>query len=173
MEEAKTMKTPMSSSIKLDMDEKGTSVNSTMYRGMIGERQGPPGLRASALLRHLSLSRGGSLKGECRLLFLGDLWLGGPVLFTVRGVEIRLSPESICRILNIPSVGLRVYEAKAWPLCRDSSLERLSKVVWTRLCPGDGQTISTQPDLAQPSPSSHDLLHLIATRRTSRRGLLP
>ena len=38
--------------------------------------------------------------------------LGGPVLSIVRGVEIRLSPESICRILNIPSVGLRVYEAK-------------------------------------------------------------
>ncbi|KAL6311011.1 hypothetical protein AAG906_018996 [Vitis piasezkii] len=35
MEEAKTMKTPMSSSIKLDKDEKGKSVNSTMYRGMI------------------------------------------------------------------------------------------------------------------------------------------
>ena len=36
MEEAKTMKTPMSSSIKLDKDEKGKSINSTMYRGMIG-----------------------------------------------------------------------------------------------------------------------------------------
>ena len=36
MEEAKTMKTPMSSSIKLDMDEKGKPVNSTMYRSMIG-----------------------------------------------------------------------------------------------------------------------------------------
>ncbi|RVW19379.1 Retrovirus-related Pol polyprotein from transposon RE1 [Vitis vinifera] len=35
MEEAKTMKTPMSSSIRLDMDEKGKPVNSTMYRGMI------------------------------------------------------------------------------------------------------------------------------------------
>ena len=33
----------------------------------------------------------------------------------VRGVKIRLSSESICRILNIPSVGLQVYEAKAWP----------------------------------------------------------
>ena len=41
--------------------------------------------------------------------------LGGPVLSTVREVEIRLSPESICRILDIPSVGFRVYEAKAWP----------------------------------------------------------
>ena len=41
--------------------------------------------------------------------------LRGPVLSIVRGVEIRFSPESICRILDIPSVGLRVYEAKAWP----------------------------------------------------------
>ena len=29
------MKTPMSSSIKLDKDEKGQSIDSTMYRGMI------------------------------------------------------------------------------------------------------------------------------------------
>ena len=36
MEKAKTMKTPMSSSIKLDKDEKGQSIDSTMYRGMIG-----------------------------------------------------------------------------------------------------------------------------------------
>ena len=41
--------------------------------------------------------------------------LGGPVLSTVRRVEIRLSPKSICRILDIPSVGLQVYEAKTWP----------------------------------------------------------
>ena len=33
----------------------------------------------------------------------------------MRKVDIRLSPESICRILEIPSVGLRVYEAKVWP----------------------------------------------------------
>ena len=36
MEEAKTMKTPMSSSIKLDKNEKGKSIDFTMYRGMIG-----------------------------------------------------------------------------------------------------------------------------------------
>ena len=36
MEEAKTMKTLMSSSIKLDKDEKGKSIYLTMYRGMIG-----------------------------------------------------------------------------------------------------------------------------------------
>ncbi|RVW77706.1 putative mitochondrial protein [Vitis vinifera] len=35
MEEAKIMNTPMSSSIKLDKDEKSKSINSTMYRGMI------------------------------------------------------------------------------------------------------------------------------------------
>ncbi|KAL6313474.1 hypothetical protein AAG906_005420 [Vitis piasezkii] len=35
MEETKIMKTPMSSSIKLDKDEKGKSIDSTMYRGMI------------------------------------------------------------------------------------------------------------------------------------------
>ncbi|RVW87583.1 hypothetical protein CK203_041166 [Vitis vinifera] len=43
IEEAKTMKTPMSSSIKLDMDEKGKPVNSTMYRGMIVERKSTSG----------------------------------------------------------------------------------------------------------------------------------
>ena len=36
MEETKTMKTPTSSSIELDKDEKGKSIDSTMYRGMIG-----------------------------------------------------------------------------------------------------------------------------------------
>ena len=33
----------------------------------------------------------------------------------VRGVEIRLSLKSICHILDIPSIGLCVYEAKVWP----------------------------------------------------------
>ena len=33
----------------------------------------------------------------------------------VRGVEIRLSPKSICHIFYIPSVGLWVYEFKVWP----------------------------------------------------------
>ena len=36
MEEAKAIRTPMSSSIKLDKKEKGKSIDSTMYRGMIG-----------------------------------------------------------------------------------------------------------------------------------------
>ena len=56
--------------------------------------------------------------------------LGGPVLSTVRGVKIRLSPESICRILDISSVGLQAYEAKAWPTV--SGFE--PKEVVQRLC---------------------------------------
>ena len=38
--------------------------------------------------------------------------IGRPVMSTIRGVEIRLSLESICHILDIPSVGLQVYESK-------------------------------------------------------------
>ena len=34
---------------------------------------------------------------------------------TVKGVEIILIPKSIYRILDIISVGLRVYESKVWP----------------------------------------------------------
>ena len=56
--------------------------------------------------------------------------LGGPILSTVRGVEIRLSLESICRILDILSVGLRVYEAKAWP----TMLEFEPREAVQRLC---------------------------------------
>ncbi|WJZ91584.1 hypothetical protein VitviT2T_010642 [Vitis vinifera] len=41
--------------------------------------------------------------------------LGGPIISTVRGVEIQLDPKSICRILDIALVGLSVYESKAWP----------------------------------------------------------
>ncbi|RVW66989.1 hypothetical protein CK203_065120 [Vitis vinifera] len=57
MEESKTMKTPMSSSIKLDKYEKGKSIDSTMYRGMIGESRQPLGHRASTQLSRLSLLR--------------------------------------------------------------------------------------------------------------------
>ena len=35
MEKVKTIKTPMSSPIKLDKNEKGKSIDSTMYKGMI------------------------------------------------------------------------------------------------------------------------------------------
>ena len=41
--------------------------------------------------------------------------LGGLIISTVIGVEIQLDPKSICRIFDIPPVGLRVYESKVWP----------------------------------------------------------
>ena len=41
--------------------------------------------------------------------------MGSPIASTVRGVEIRLDPESICRIFDIAPVGLRVYNSKMWP----------------------------------------------------------
>ncbi|KAL6315977.1 hypothetical protein AAG906_014902 [Vitis piasezkii] len=186
------MKTPITSSIKLDKDEKGKSINSTMYRGMIGsllyltasrpdiiylkgtmdiglwypkgdnfeligfsdadfagckverkntsgtchflghslvswhskkqnsvalstveakyiavdlERRQPLGLRASAMLSHLSLIRRRLTER------LADLLDSGACILFMN----RLSPESICCIFDIPSVGLRVYESKVWP----------------------------------------------------------
>ena len=41
--------------------------------------------------------------------------IGGPIISIVRGVEIRLDPESIYRIFDIAPVGLKVYESKIWP----------------------------------------------------------
>ena len=41
--------------------------------------------------------------------------LSGPLISTIKGVEIQLDSESICRIFNIPLVGLKVYESKTWP----------------------------------------------------------
>ena len=41
--------------------------------------------------------------------------LGGSIISTVRGVEIQLDLESICRIFNIVPVGLKMYESKVWP----------------------------------------------------------
>ena len=40
--------------------------------------------------------------------------MGGPIISTIRGVEIRLDPEDICCIFDIPPIGLRVYESKMW-----------------------------------------------------------
>ncbi|RVW90405.1 hypothetical protein CK203_045731 [Vitis vinifera] len=208
MEEAKTMKTPMSSSIKIDLDEKGKPVNSTMYRdhfGQISDRLQVMDLILGRLEVGFDLNPGFQLLGVFNLciahlkvgsasspretgtsraqgkrpaepyqpeqteahrnerydttlfssienyqcynpkfaqrkvvlgrnvnspnfstsaglpdsgvgfLFWVTYGLGGPILSTVRGIKIKLSPESICRILDIPLVGLRVYEAKTWP----------------------------------------------------------
>ena len=41
--------------------------------------------------------------------------IGGPIISTIRGVEIRLDPKNISHIFDIAPVGLRVYESKIWP----------------------------------------------------------
>ena len=51
--------------------------------------------------------------------------LGGPVLSIVRGVEIRLSPESICSFSTFLQLDFECMRPRRGPLCRDSSLERL------------------------------------------------
>ena len=45
--------------------------------------------------------------------------LGGPIISIVREVEIQLDLESICNILDIALVGLKVYESKVWPTVQD------------------------------------------------------
>ena len=50
--------------------------------------------------------------------------LGGPIISTVRGVEIQLDLESICCILDIAPIGLRrCMSPRFGPLCWVLSLE--------------------------------------------------
>ena len=59
--------------------------------------------------------------------------LGGPIISTVRGVEVQLDPESICRILDIALIGIRVYESKVWPTVRGfkprEAIQRMCELV--------------------------------------------
>ena len=73
--------------------------------------------------------------------------LGGPIISTVRGVEIQLDPKSICRILDIALVGLSVYESKAWP--NVSGFE--PRKVIQRIC----RLANTQ---GMDKPSAHNLI---------------
>ena len=41
--------------------------------------------------------------------------MGSLIISTMRGVEIRLDPETICLIFDIALIGLIVYESKMWP----------------------------------------------------------
>ncbi|KAL6349475.1 hypothetical protein AAG906_034132 [Vitis piasezkii] len=105
----------MSSSIKLDKDEKGKSIYSTMCRSMIGHR-------TSAQLSHLSQRfakrRGLTPPYSAPWRIISDTsktfysratyGIGGPIISIVREVEIHLDPESICRIFDIAPIGLRI-----------------------------------------------------------------
>ncbi|KAL6349634.1 hypothetical protein AAG906_035795 [Vitis piasezkii] len=106
------MKTLRSSSIKLDKDEKGKSIDSTMYRGMIGERQPPPGLKASALLSYhnrissrLAERRGTTLLSSVLSKTVrGDIWTDG--MATSGDYFGAHLPDSVCSIL-LPRGGHR------------------------------------------------------------------
>ena len=92
--------------------------------------------------------------------------LGGPILSTVRGVEIRLSLESIYHILDIPSVGLRVYEAKAWPTVPGFE----SREAIQRLCGlADAQGMG-KPSTHSLTVPSRVLHHMICSILLPRRG---
>ena len=72
--------------------------------------------------------------------------IGGPIISTVRGVEIRLDLENIYHIFNIAPIGLKVYESKIWPTM--SGFE--PREVIQRMCrPADAQGIG--------KPSAHSL----------------
>ncbi|RVW67593.1 hypothetical protein CK203_065412 [Vitis vinifera] len=133
MEEAKT---PMSSTIKLDKDEKGKSIDSTMYRGMIESHLSV----VKRILRYLKGTMDiGLWMGWLPMVTVSELifstlvrafylrttyGIGGPIISTIRGLEIQLDLESIFRIFNIALIGLRVYESKIWPIMPSLSLER-------------------------------------------------
>ena len=73
--------------------------------------------------------------------------IGGLITSVVRGVKIRLNPESIYRIFDIAPIGLRVYESKIWPIVpRFEPREAIQRIFLTSKCPWDGQTLNTQID---------------------------
>ncbi|KAL6327235.1 hypothetical protein AAG906_015585 [Vitis piasezkii] len=163
MEKAKTMKIPMSASIKLDEDEKGKSIDSTMYRGMISSllhlTASRPDIMYSVCLRarfqsypkesHLSVVKRilKYLKGtmDIGLCFSASSNVDPSSFLHVQGFRceplssiastplfalapssmaprqeptisrIELNVDSICRILGVPTFGLRIYESKVWP----------------------------------------------------------
>ena len=53
--------------------------------------------------------------------------MGGLITSTFSGVEIRLDPESICRIFNIARLDSEYMSLRCGPLCWVLSLERLFK----------------------------------------------
>ncbi|RVW12790.1 hypothetical protein CK203_110394 [Vitis vinifera] len=131
MEEAKTMKTPMSSSIKLDKDEKGMSQSAlasflsisacprreptTAFRTQ-GKRPAKPSQPKARRKARFYTTLFGSVKDYQCFYSRATYGMGGSIISTVRGVEIHLNPESICRIFDILSIRLGVYESKMWPI---------------------------------------------------------
>lgn len=55
--------------------------------------------------------------------------VGGHISCTLRGVEIKLDANSICRILGVPTIGLKIYESKVWlTILRFESGETIKRI---------------------------------------------
>ena len=92
--------------------------------------------------------------------------LGGPIMSTIRGVEIILNLESICRIFDIPSVGLRVYESKVWPTVLGFELKKAIQ----RLCGlADAQGMG-KPSVHSLTVTSRVLHHMMCSIILPRGG---
>ncbi|KAL6329594.1 hypothetical protein AAG906_022559 [Vitis piasezkii] len=149
MEEAKTMKTPMSSSIKLDKDEKGLWYPKGDNFELIGFSDAN---FASCKVERKSTS------GTCH--FLGHSLVSWHRLSHLSLSKWRLAKRREYLPHSQHSFSWTwCMSPRFGPLCQDLSLERLFRGCADLRCLRDG-------------PSSHDLLHLIATRRTLRQGLL-
>ena len=87
---------------------------------------------------------------------------------TVRGVEIRLSSESICHILDIPLVGLRVYEAKAWPIVPRFEPKKVVQRL-CRLADAQGMGKPSAHNLTVPNRVLHHMICSILLPRGGHR----
>ena len=85
---------------------------------------------------------------------------------TVRGVEIRLSLESICRIFDIPSIGLWVYESKVWPTVPGFELREAIQ----RLCGLTDAQGMGKPSAHSLTVTSRVLHHMICSILLPRGG---
>ncbi|RVW77692.1 hypothetical protein CK203_053382 [Vitis vinifera] len=112
MEETKIMKTPMSSSIKLDKDEGKHPAEPSQPPQSEVRRKARFDI---TLFNSMEDYQRYKQKFAQRKVVPGRTFysratygIGGSIVSTVRGVEIRLDQESICRIFDIAPIGPRV-----------------------------------------------------------------
>ncbi|KAL6311993.1 hypothetical protein AAG906_039972 [Vitis piasezkii] len=171
MEYAKTMKTPISSSIKFDKDEKCKSIDSTMYRGMIapsplslsfswllGESWLPLGHKASAQLSHFQPAQTEARqKARFDIALFSSMedyqsWMDWLLVVTIS--------EPI-----FPTLVRVFYSRTTYGICGP-----IISTVRGRICrlanAWDGQTIGPQLDRDQQSPTPHDLIYPTTTSMT-------
>lgn len=45
--------------------------------------------------------------------------VGGTMYMKIRGVQIKLDVDSLCKILIVHAIGLHTYKTKTWPTIED------------------------------------------------------